>query len=105
MNTLQDIGDAFTLTKSAIGLLKSAYSLLPSGKTREDIETKVKEAELLLARGDAQLAPKLGYLLCQCTWPPQIMLRNQAEKTWTCRSCSYVKKAQVESKPTQADYF
>jgi hypothetical protein len=65
------------LSLGAIELLKGASLDLPPGSQREAVETKIKHAENMLARADAMLAKDLGMLLCDCTWPPQIMLRRQ----------------------------
>src|SRR5215207_6806845 len=66
-------------TAPALGLFKEAYSALPKGEKRDEIEQKIKAAEASLARSDAALAKQLWYQLCDCTWPPQIMLWRQAE--------------------------
>lgn len=61
----------------SIDALKSASLDLPSGDQRSLIEKKIKQAEDIMARADAMLAKELGMLLCDCTWPPQIMRRRQ----------------------------
>jgi len=60
----------------SVDALKSASRDLPSGDQRELIEKKIKQAEDIMARADAMLAKDLGMLLCDCTWPPQIMRRR-----------------------------
>jgi hypothetical protein len=56
---------------------RGAYSLLPLGK-------KIKAAEEALKRADVALAQKLGFKLCDCTFPPQIMLWHEKEKVTKC---------------------
>jgi hypothetical protein len=72
------------LSKDALDLLKSALPFLPRGKQRDDAETKLKAAEKSLAESKAELAQKLGYKLCQCTFPPQIMLWQESQKAEVC---------------------
>jgi hypothetical protein len=71
-------------SKEAVSLIKNAYELLPKGSKRDEIENKVKLASQILERGDAKLAKELGFVLCKCTFPPQIMLWNEQEKADIC---------------------
>lgn len=73
-----------SLSKDALDLLKAAYGALPKGAQRDKVEEKVKAAADLLSRADAKLAKDLGYRMCQCTFPPQIMLWREAERVWAC---------------------
>jgi hypothetical protein len=66
------------LCQASIDLLKGAAHDLPSGSSRKLTEEKIRHAEDMLARADAMLAKELGMLLCDCTWPPQIMRRRQS---------------------------
>jgi len=70
--------------KSGIELLKSAWSLLPTGANKDAIAHKIEEAENALERVDAKLAKELGYKLCECTFPPQIMLWKEQQKLFVC---------------------
>lgn len=47
---------------------------MPKGAAKDEAEQKLKAADEALRRSDAKLAKDLGYKLCQCTFPPQIML-------------------------------
>jgi len=51
---------------------------------RADAEQKIAAAEAALKRADATLAQKLGFQLCHCTYPPQIMLWHKHEKVTKC---------------------
>ena len=81
---LSGLPDFFTSMKNAVELLKSAYELLPKGDKRDEVERKVQMAEEFLKRTDAKLANELGYHLCQCTFPPKIMLWRQKEHAFVC---------------------
>jgi len=81
------ISDYITNTKGIFDIFKAAKDLLPSGPNRNEIEQRLKLADDMLKRSDAKLAHELGYNLCQCTYPPQIMLRRHQEKAYVCDAC------------------
>ena len=74
MTDLQDVSDIFRISKDALEIMKNAAAFLPKGETRDEAERKIQAAEEALHRADAKLAKDLDYKLCQCTFPPQIML-------------------------------
>jgi hypothetical protein len=80
----QDIADYIRISKDTIDLLKGAFGLLPKGAKRDEAEQKIKAAEEALKRADVTLAQKLGYSLCGCTYPPQIMLWREQQKLTAC---------------------
>jgi hypothetical protein len=82
--TYHDIKDWLGLTKSAVDLLKSAAAMVPKGDRRAAIEAKITEAEDMLKRSDAKLAYELGLKLCDCTFPPNVMLWKESEKAHVC---------------------
>jgi hypothetical protein len=73
--------------KTLLDLFKSARQSLPDTPQRKEIDEKIKAAEDIMKRSDAKLARALGYSLCQCTFPPQIMLWKEATKSRDCPSC------------------
>jgi hypothetical protein len=82
--------------KSGLGLLtdvlkavKGLRDLLPKGKERDQIESKVADAEKQFALAESKIASSLGYQLCQCTFPPQIMLKKGSGdgNEVTCPKC------------------
>jgi hypothetical protein len=77
-------------SKAAVDLLKSAYKALPAGEKRSEVENKVRIAEQILERSDSKLAKELGFNLCKCTWPPQIMLWNESERAEYARDRSAI---------------
>ena len=92
----QDISDYIRAGKDAVDILKSAYSLLPKGQGREDLGKKIEEVEELLKRSDAKLAKELGFPLCQCEFPPQIMLWKKDRKKNVCPECDDVYPRDIE---------
>jgi len=79
-----EVGAWVTAGKSALDLLKSAWSLMPKGEERNALEQKIEEAEQALKKSDAKLAKELGYKLCECTFPPQIMLWKEQLRAHVC---------------------
>jgi hypothetical protein len=82
----QDIADYIRVSKEGLNLARSAWALLPKSANRDEAERKLLAAEHALKRTDAALAQKLGYELCQCTFPPQIMLWREKEGAHICQN-------------------
>jgi len=94
--SLQKVLEAFTkgltVLKEAIGLVHSANDQLPAGEQQKAIQQKIQEAERLIQVGHASVGQSLGFQLCHCTWPPQVMASSgYNEKTqveqFTCSNC------------------
>ena len=73
---IEALKGAFSLLGSAIGLAKRAKDLLPEGPEKKAVEQNLEEAERGSKLAEAQIAQALGYMLCKCTFPPQIMLKT-----------------------------
>jgi hypothetical protein len=78
------IGEWLRDGKLAVDFLKGALNLLPKGADRTKAAEQVEQAEVALAKSEAAVAKELGFPLCQCTFPPQIMLWKEAEKAHVC---------------------
>jgi hypothetical protein len=65
-----------SLFGQAIGLIKQTNDLLPESQDKNAIEKSLEEADKAAKMAEAQIAQALGYHLCKCTFPPQIMLSN-----------------------------
>ena len=80
--------------KDAVSLLRAATTLLPKGEKKAEIEGKIGDAEKVLSESDARLARDLGFPLCQCTFPPQIMLWKEDEDFHACPrpACGHMKR-------------
>ncbi len=85
----RDVTEWATASKAALDGLRALFNILPKGEDRDRAEAGLKHATESLARADAQLAQKLGYRLCHCTFPPSIMLTKPAEKVVYCPACSH----------------
>lgn len=81
------MGSVVKLVGDAFSLMKNAKDLLPDGPTKEAATQKLIEAEKGFRIAEAKAAHELGYKLCKCTWPPQIMLQDSSGH-FSCPECS-----------------
>ena len=92
LQVLEAFTKGLTVLKEAIGLVHSANDQLPAGEQQTAIQQKVEEAERLIQVGHASVGQSLGFQLCHCTWPPQVMAstgfneKTQVEQ-FTCSNC------------------
>lgn len=87
---LELFSQAFGLFRKAIGAVKDAKDLLPDKGQREALDKTLDEAERASRLAEAQIAKALGYHLCQCTFPPQIMLSvgyGELQERFECPKC------------------
>ncbi len=85
--TIAAVAAGFQYLKDAVGLLKDAKDLLPAGEKREKAQRLLTEAEKQIPAAEAQVARALGYELCRCTYPPQIMLESGQPPVARCPRC------------------
>jgi hypothetical protein len=87
----------FDALRSAMGLLKDAKDLLPSGDPRQAaISQALVTAESTSKIAEAEVAKALGYELCKCEFPPMIMLtvgqhagRPKTGPVYECPKCGF----------------
>jgi hypothetical protein len=106
----QSVTDYLHAGKEAIDLFKAAYPLLPKGEKREEIARTINLASEAMKRSDAALAQKLGYNLCQCQFPPSIMLWREKQSAFVCRNAEcgkiqVVKPFNRDLSPSTSEYF
>jgi len=92
MFDLKIFSDGVSLLGSAVSTIKTVIDILPK-REKENALQKLHEAEEKLQIAQAQTAKGLGYELCRCTWPPQIMLHaGEAEygEKFRCPACGRV---------------
>ena len=79
------------LLRGALGLVKDVKDVLPEGEKKSVVARTLVEAEKEVRLAEAQIAMALGYTLCQCTFPPQIMLSQgrhaDGDEIWKCSRC------------------
>jgi hypothetical protein len=78
------LGQWMNDAKIALDLVRGTIGLIPKSEDRQKVEASIAQAEETLARADAALAKELGYQLCQCTFPPQIMRWREGEQLFLC---------------------
>lgn len=81
------IAEYIKASKDALDILKSLVGFLPKGADAETAQQRLEEADKALKATEVQLAKALGYQLCQCTFPPQIMLWKQDRQVKVCPNC------------------
>jgi hypothetical protein len=75
--------------KTVIDIFKGIKSELPAGEKAEKAQAGIDKAEAALKTAEADVAKTLGFKLCKCTFPPQIMLWKENLKTNVCPSCGH----------------
>lgn len=76
--------EAFSFSKDLI------KETVPESPNKVKAEEKFEEAEKAFRIAEANAARDLGYSICRCTWPPQIMLRiagNEEVEISECPNC------------------
>ncbi len=86
---MNDVTEYIKASKDVIDILKSLGSLLPKGRDADAAQSRLEQAERALQASEAQLAKALGFKLCKCTFPPQIMLWKEEIKANVCSSCGH----------------
>jgi hypothetical protein len=79
-----DVIQYLTAAKTALEVIKGAVTLLPKGSKSEEAREQIELAEKALKASEGAAAKALGYKICQCTFPPQIMLWKEAEGAHVC---------------------
>lgn len=85
---IEELKAGLSLFGEAVAILKALLPLLPA-KQRKEVEEKLADAETKFLEARAKTAKELGYRLCRCTYPPQIMLFVADEKADVCPRCQH----------------
>jgi hypothetical protein len=91
-----DFTGYLTAAKTALDIFKGIRSELPAGSRTTTINQQIEKAEAALRTSEAELAKALGYTLCQCTFPPQIMLWRESEQAHVCSNPTCGRKLKLE---------
>ena len=90
-STMESIKLGLALFSEAVGLAKKTQELLPDSVEKDAIEKSLAEAGKASKLAEAQIAQALGYKLCKCTFPPQVMLSvgyKENVEEFKCFSCN-----------------
>lgn len=104
LNILEAYTKGLAALNGTINLLKSAKDQLSNEEMKMLIEKKIAEAEHTLQLGNAEIGQSLGFQLCQCTWPHQVMISDGYSETehleqFKCRNCGTVRSVESHAKP------
>ena len=88
---IAEITSLIKTSKSAVSLLKEIRNLIPNAGQQSEISERILQVEKDLELAESTTAKELGYDLCQCTFPPQIMLYQKDIKSTVCPICSHSK--------------
>ena len=89
-SAMQSVKVGISLLSDTIGLIAKIKEALPDSQEKEIINKSLEEAMKATSLAEAQIAQALGYKLCQCTFPPQIMLSSGYEdykEVFKCSKC------------------
>ncbi|HYL31982.1 MAG TPA: hypothetical protein VEU53_02385 [Stellaceae bacterium] len=96
---LAGIKSGMDTVRSVLDLIKGVKDILPDG-TRKTIIESLEKADREIKLGEIQIAQMLGYRLCHCTFPPQIMLgvgtNVRGQERFQCPRC---KKLEPSDQP------
>lgn len=88
-NIINEINAYLQAGSSALNIIKGVLPLLPKGTDRDRAAADLERAELAIKASNAALAQSLGFTLCKCTFPPQIMLWKQDQQANVCPNCGH----------------
>lgn len=80
-SAMDSVKIGISLLSETIGLVKKTQEILPESDSKKAIEKSLDEAIKATKLAEAQIAQALGYNLCKCTFPPQVMLSNGYKET------------------------
>lgn len=89
---------ALDLVRKVIEIFKQTKELLPNGTKKDTVKITLDEAETAFKLAESNIAQELGYQLCRCTWPPQIMLsieREEYGEKFQCPKCKSILSSEM----------
>lgn len=97
---IEAFGLAIKYVKDAFDVAKNIKELLPDSAEKRSAIEALEQAEKNFKIAEAHAAKELGYPICKCTWPPQIMLQKKMYH-FKCDLCS----TEVDTKPLEIRSF
>lgn len=92
---MDNVKVGLSLFSEALGLAKKTKDLLPDSAEKQAIDKSLEEAVKASQLAEAQIAQALGYKLCQCTFPPQVMLSAGYKEHIEEFKCSRCNKSSI----------
>ena len=90
MMNIGALATTFAIGKEAISAMKALQKLFPNSKEKEAATKLLDQAEKSFKIAETEAAKELGYMLCRCTWPPQIMVDKGGRNKWQCSKCGSI---------------
>ena len=87
---IEDITAYLGAGKTVLDLFKGIRDELPEEAKSKHIDDKIKDAEAALKASKVELAKVLGFRLCRCAFPPEIMLWKREQRKSVCPRCGDV---------------
>ncbi len=84
---ITELTSIVNVAKELVQLFKESKELIPDGSHKESLNKRLESAEKNLALAESSTAKDLGYDLCKCTFPPQIMLYDNSSTNNVCPNC------------------
>ena len=103
-NALAGIKSGMDTIRSALELFKGAAGALPNSDRKTAIAESIERAEREIRLGETQIALALGYHLCRCTFPPQIMVsvgHAPGQHAFQCPACKMLEPVQAHPGKTE----
>ncbi len=76
-------------SKSLIELFRTLAERCKDPALRDEVEQALADAETRMKLAQAESAKNLGFTLCECTWPPNIMLYKRDLNAVVCPQCGH----------------
>jgi len=92
------------LVKTAVETYRAIIQKLPKSPKRDEIEKQLQEAENQFRAAEARAAKSLGFDLCQCDWPPPIMLKVGGSGPDIITECPRCKHRMGDDPPLSDDW-
>jgi hypothetical protein len=89
-NAMLEWAEYFAAAKTVLDLFKAVKDDLPKGEQADKAQKQIEKAEAALKNSEAEFAKSVGYRLCRCTFPPQIMLWKNDIRKNVCPECGDV---------------
>lgn len=84
---MDEINEFLSAASQFLNVFKQAKDLLPDSKEKIDATEALRKAESSFRVAEAKLAQSMGFELCQCSWPPSIMVFKHELDEYHCNEC------------------
>ncbi len=84
---MDEIKVYFSAASQVLSIFKQAKDLLPESKEKDEASKALVKAESSFKAAEAQFAQSMGFELCQCAWPPNIMILKHEHDEYQCKEC------------------